>query len=282
MLSAISRASSYAAGSRSSAAMDAANQAPLECLGRREHPAGVAPLSCGADADQPWKEPRRAGFGDDPASREHEPESSVVGREPHVHRQGHRDADADGRAVDRSDDGLLAVEDPQRHHAATVARHTDRRLDVRAALGERLAATTEVGPGAERAITRTGDDHGPHVVVGVDLVERVDDLSHHHIRERVHPLGPVQRDRRHRVGHVVDDLGVLHASQTMSPARTSDAGSDLGLTPGVQRPRRARGATPLRAADAAQMSRNRDAAMPEPIAPASAPIASMISITVWS
>ena len=31
-----------------------------------------------------------------------------------------------------------------------------------------------------------------------------------------------------------------------------------------------------------QTSRNFDAAMPEPMAPASAPIASMINITVWS
>ena len=101
------------------------------------------------------------------------------------------DADAHRRAVDRADDRLGAVEDPQRHHAAAVADHADRRLDVAAAAGERLAPTAEVGAGAERP-ARAGDDHGAHVVVGVDLIERVDHLAHHRAGERVHPVGAVQ------------------------------------------------------------------------------------------
>ena len=83
-------------------------------------------------------------------------------------------------AVDRADHRLGALEDAQRHHAAAVAGHPDRGLLVAAALGERRAAARQVGAGAEPA-PGAGHDHGPHVVVGIDLVERVDQLAHHRV-----------------------------------------------------------------------------------------------------
>ena len=116
-----------------------------------------------------------------------------------------------GGAVDRPDDRLRAVEDPQRHHAAAVAGHADLGLDVTAAPGERVATAAEVGARAERPLPRTGDDHGSHGVVGVDLIERIDHLVHHRAGERVHPLRSMQRDRRHRIGHVIQNLRVLHS-----------------------------------------------------------------------
>ena len=63
----------------------------------------------------------RAVGGDAPAG-EHEADLGVVGEDADVHRQRHRDADADGRAVDRADHRLRAVEDAQHEHAAAVAR----------------------------------------------------------------------------------------------------------------------------------------------------------------
>ena len=54
-------------------------------------------------------------------------------------------------------------------------------LLVTAATGERVAATGEVGAGAEPA-PGTGDDHRTHVVVGVDRSNAVDHLAHHRAR----------------------------------------------------------------------------------------------------
>ena len=70
---------------------------------------------------------------------------------------------------------------------------------------ERPAAAAEVGAGAEAA-PRARDDHRAHVVVGVDAVERVDQLLHHRRGERVEPLRAVQGDGRHAIGDVIEDL----------------------------------------------------------------------------
>jgi hypothetical protein len=85
---------------------DRADQAAGQCLIGAEHPAGQAPLEGLADADDPRQEPRRGAVGDDAAGGEHEPGTGGVGHDPDVHRQRHRDAHADGRAVDRRDDRL--------------------------------------------------------------------------------------------------------------------------------------------------------------------------------
>ena len=84
---------------------------------------------------------------------------------------------------------------------------------VAAAAGERVAAGRQVGAGAEAA-PGAGDDDDPHVVVGVDPVERVDHLVHHRARERVELLGPVEGDRGDALVDLVDDLRVLHGWRT--------------------------------------------------------------------
>ena len=111
--------------------------------------------------------------------------SGRLRRQADVHRQRHRDAHADGGAVDGGDHGLRRLEDAQRHEAAAVARHAlvAGRLAT-AAPAERLAAARQVGAGAEAAAP-AGDDHGPHVVVGVGAIERVDHLAHHRAGEGV-------------------------------------------------------------------------------------------------
>ena len=144
---------------------------------------------------------RAARLGHDAAAGEHEAELGVLAGEADVHRQRHRHADTDGRAVDRTDHRLRALEDAQRHQPTAVAGHADVGRDLVAATpAERLATAGQVGTGAEAA-AGTGDDDHAHVVVGVDAIERVDQLAHHHARERVELVGAVQRDGRDVVGH---------------------------------------------------------------------------------
>ena len=86
--------------------------------------------------------------------------------------------DAHGRAVDRGDHGLGALEDPQREHAAAVAGHVDRarpRAIARAACARQSKVSPpplEVRARAEAAALAR-DDHGAHRVVGVGEVERL-------------------------------------------------------------------------------------------------------------
>ena len=92
-----------------------------------------------------------------------------------------------------------------------------------AAPAEGVRALAEVGAGAEPA-PAAGHDDGPHVVVGVGAVERVDELVHHLAGERVELVGPVERDGGDAVGDVEGDLGVLHARDgTRTAARSRPA-----------------------------------------------------------
>jgi hypothetical protein len=149
-----------------------------------------------------------AGFGRDAAAREHEAEAGVGGGQPDVHRQLHRHADADRRAVDGADHRLQAVEDAQGHHAAAVAVDAiDPVLVARRVLArgvvEGLAAGGQVGPGA-KGPAGPGDDDGAHRVVGVGLVEHRDQLVAHACGEGVELVGPVQRDGGDAVVHAVE------------------------------------------------------------------------------
>ena len=138
------------------------------------------------------------------------PNLAAVAGQADVHRQRHRDADADGRPVDRGDDRLGALEDPQRHQAAAVARHARRRSARRCRRRRTSRRRCDRSAPAQNAATGTGDDDGAHVVVGVDPIERVDHLVHHRAGERVQLVGPVQRDGGDVVVDVVEDLRVVH------------------------------------------------------------------------
>ena len=74
-------------------------------------------------------------------------------------------------------------------------------------------AAAEVGARAEPAAP-AGHDDGPHLRVGVDLVERRAELALHPHREGVQPVGAVEGDGGDVVGHLVGDLlvGVGHGS----------------------------------------------------------------------
>ena len=60
------------------------------------------------------------------------------------------------------------------------------------------------------AIDRTDADDDVRAVIGVGLIDRVDQLVHHRARERVELRRAVQRDGGDVVGDLVDDLAVVH------------------------------------------------------------------------
>ena len=102
------------------------------------------------------------------------------------------------------------------------------------------APSPEVGAGAEPAPS-PGHDDRPHVVVRVGAVERVDELVHHLVGERVEPVGAIEGDGGDAVGHVEGDLGVLHARDgtrtagrgpgpASGRARAVPGAAQLGLT----------------------------------------------------
>ena len=212
MFSAISTASSCAAGNSSSGGWTLRRRPARKCLGSREHAARVHPLGRLADPDDPGEEPARARLGHDAPAGEHETELRVLGREPDVHRQGHRHADTDRGAVDRGDHGLLRREDAKGQQAAAVAHDRLRTGRVASAtVRERLAPTRQIGTGAE-ASPPTGHDDRTDVVVGVGLVEGRDHLVHHPRGERVELLRTIEGDRGDLVlDGVVDLLVVGHA-----------------------------------------------------------------------
>ena len=98
-------------------------------FGGGDQPARIAPVERGLDADQTRQEPARCRFGNDPAAREDEAVAGVVARQPGIHRQRHRRADADRGAIDGTQDGLFRFEDAQRHAAAAIADQRVRPVD---------------------------------------------------------------------------------------------------------------------------------------------------------
>ena len=108
--------------------------------------------------------------------------------------------------------GLVEAKIAQRELPAVVARHVavgrrqQRGLGGARAVVEGLAAGGEIGAGAVAA-TGAGHDDRAHVVVGVGLVEGLDQLAAHRRRPRVQPLGAVERDREDALVETsVDDL----------------------------------------------------------------------------
>ena len=134
----------------------------------------------------------------DPSPRGHDPERdlreadpNVVGAEPEV--GGHRDlgAAAVGVAVQLGDDRRR-----QRGHAIQDVTHPDRhavRVGDRAELGELF----QVAAGHEDAVAPTAyDEHGGRV--GLELLERLLELSHDVERDRIAGRGTVDAQPRRR------------------------------------------------------------------------------------
>ena len=203
------------------------NNAGNETAGKRfrgrEDAARIAPFQRLLDADEARQEPAGSRFRVDAALVEHEAEARVVGRDADIHRQLHRHADADRRAVDGADHGLQAFEDAQGQAAAAIALDVD---VLRAALFavsgagvivERLGAGREVCAGAEGFLAVPGDDHGLHAVILVGDVEGLDHLVHHHAGEGVHVVRAVDGQRGDAVLDVENDfLELFRASHLYS------------------------------------------------------------------
>ena len=99
---------------------DSSDQTPRQRLGRREHPAGQAPLECLADSDYARQEPAGRPIRHDAAPCENEADPGSISHDPDIHRERHGGADTDGRTVDGGDNGLERAVDPQREHPAAI------------------------------------------------------------------------------------------------------------------------------------------------------------------
>ncbi len=87
----------------------------------------------------------------------------------------------------------------------------------------------EVGARAEAA-SRAGDDDRTHVVVGVRVVEGVEQLVAHRLGERVESFGPVERDGQDVVGDLVADLFERHPHIQPASGRSGTVSGDHELS----------------------------------------------------
>ena len=187
VLSAMSRASSIAAGSTSSASSTRlpSPSATARC------PSNVAPVSRISaaldEADQPREHPVRVRVADDAAPDLHDAVLRVGGEQPDVALQRQRQAQPDRVPVDRGDHRL--GQRPRRHVDA-------RRAESRPWLGEGAIARAEVGTGAERR-RGAGQHHDTDRVVPVAAPVGVGQLLAHAVADGVALLRPVQRDGCH-------------------------------------------------------------------------------------
>ena len=201
--------------------MQAADETAFQRLGGRKHPTGETPLEGLAYPDDPREEPAGGTVGHDPARRVDEADLGPFGQNPDVHRQGHRRAHTHRGAVDRRDHRLERAEDAQHQLPSRVAR--DRPVADVDGGTEGLRPPTEIGPGAERP-TGPGDHDRTDRVVGVGLVERLEQLAEHGPVEGVQAVRPVEGDRRHPVGDRVGQcLGHGRSGPTINPPSTRGA-----------------------------------------------------------
>ena len=71
-----------------------------------------------------------------------------------------------------------------------------RAAKARASSGDASRTQRHVGAGRERLVARARDHGGADALVGLDLAEAGDQVLEHVRRQRVEPLGPVEREQR--------------------------------------------------------------------------------------
>jgi len=86
----------------------------------------------------------------------------------------------------------MALVHPQRDQTAAVAMLLGRLLVT---VVEGTAAASEIGPRAKAAAS-AGDDHRANRVVRIDLVESLEQLFLHRLRERVEPVRAIQGEEQ--------------------------------------------------------------------------------------
>jgi hypothetical protein len=131
-------------------------------------------------------------------------ELGTARREADVAHEGEVHARADGSAVDRGDG---------RQRRAAHAQEA--LVDRPEALALGLAEVAEVGARAERG-RRAGDDDRPDPVVGLQAVERLDDVGDELVVQRVAALRVVQRDDRDAL--LAADLDLQQRDQSRTTA----------------------------------------------------------------
>jgi len=134
-----------------------------------------------------------------PTACEHEAHLCVLAGQADVHRQGHRDSHPHRRPVDRGDDRLLRLEDPQRHLTAAIPVILQALLSARV---EGVSSAPEIRSCTECA-PLPRDDHHAHVVVLIDLVECREEFALHLDGKGVETIRPEERERE----YVVVELG---------------------------------------------------------------------------
>jgi hypothetical protein len=181
-------------------------------LVRVEVPAGEHQLGRAPRADQARQEVADADVaGGEPDADEDRPEARTLGGDPHVAGQREREPAADRRTVDRRDDRLLALVERE-DRLGEILLHL---VDV-SELAHRLGArdthvvALEVRPRAEAAPGSVQHRDADPAVAG-DLVRRLAKLRHEPHRERVHPLGSVERHHGDFAPTAID-LDALHGT----------------------------------------------------------------------
>jgi hypothetical protein len=83
-----------------------------------------------------------------------------------------------------------------------------------------LGALLLVAAGAKGTIARTGEADDPDVGTRPGALQALDQLVHGTCPKGIHPLRPVDRDRRQAILHLVEDVGqLLHLSSSRSLSR---------------------------------------------------------------
>ncbi len=129
-------------------------------------------------------------------------EGGVVGGDEDVRLAEQVEGAPAGHAVDGGDHRLPAVVAARSEPAARIRIGQGVEAVLDPLVGRDLGA---IDARAKSLVTGCGDDHRPHVVVVTHVGPRRRHLVAHGGREGVVPIGPIQRDGRHAVGHLVPD-----------------------------------------------------------------------------
>ena len=159
-----------------------------------EDPARITPAQGLRQSDDARQKPGTRGFGHQPSAGENRTELCVGRGNPDIHRQRHRQPNANRCAVDRRDRRLAALKNRANEVIATtlltglaLGEHIVR-LTLTETLGTRrdIGTRTEPPPG-------TGHNDDPHGVIGIGMPKRFSQFTAHPRSVGIEPVGPIER-----------------------------------------------------------------------------------------
>ena len=177
---------------------DAGDETCLQRLARREPAAAEDQVHRQRLADGAGQPLRSAGAGDDPEAGLRLAELGGLGGDDQVTAHGQLAAAAQAVAGDRGDERCPEPADRVPALDAALVVEVDRRG---------LCELADVGAGGEGPLAAAEHDRA-HRLVAVELRERLHELVHQLVGERVQRLGPVEQDDRDRA--VALDLDQAH------------------------------------------------------------------------